>query len=96
VLRTTVRETDIPARFAGDEFALIMPDTDRIAAAVVMDRFYAALRAAGLACSTGIAFVPGDAGDERKLLEAADAGVYVAKRSGKNTYRFAAPPIRAT
>jgi diguanylate cyclase (GGDEF)-like protein len=95
VMRETVRETDIPARFAGDEFALIMPDTDRLAATVVMDRFYASLRNAGLACSTGIAFVPGDAGDERKLLEAADAGVYVAKRAGKNTYRFAAPPIRA-
>jgi len=95
VMRATVRETDIAARFAGDEFALIMPDTDRIAAGVLMDRFYASLRMAGLACSTGIAFVPGDAGDERKLLEAADAGVYVAKRAGKNTYRFAAPPIRA-
>ena len=95
VMRATVRETDIAARFAGDEFALIMPDTDRIAAGVLMDRFYQSLRMAGLACSTGIAFVPGDAGDERKLLEAADAGVYVAKRSGKNTYRFAAPPIRA-
>jgi len=96
VMRATVRETDIPARFAGDEFALIMPNTDRISAIVLMDRFYAALRAADLACSTGIAFVPADAGDERKLLEAADAGVYIAKRSGKNAYRFAAPPIRAT
>lgn len=89
----TVRETDIPARFAGDEFSLIMPNTDRTAATTVMDRFYTALRSIGLACSTGIAFTPADGEDERTLFEAADGGVYIAKRSGKNTYRFARKPI---
>lgn len=93
ILTETVRSTDIPARFAGDEFSLIMPDTDRNAATVVMDRFYAALRTAGLACSTGVAFFPLDANDERSLFEAADSGIYISKRAGKNTYRFAHKPV---
>ncbi len=93
ILRRSVRETDVPARFAGDEFALIMPETDRITAAPVMDRFYSALRTAGLSCSTGIAFVPIDAQTQAALFESADTAVYVAKRAGKNTYRFARKPV---
>jgi len=86
-LRESTRATDVPARFAGDEFALVMPETDRAAADAVMGRFYAAVRAAGLSCSTGIAFSEPrmDAG---ALFAAADAAVYEAKRAGKNTWRF--------
>lgn len=92
-LSETVRATDIPARFAGDEFSLIMPNTDRVAATNVLDRFYTAIRAAGLSCSTGIAFMPTDGEEERPLFEAADGAVYISKRAGKNTYRFARKPI---
>ncbi|MGB8267613.1 MAG: GGDEF domain-containing protein [Candidatus Velthaea sp.] len=86
-LRNSIRVTDVPARFAGDEFALIMPETDATAAEAVMVRFYAAVRGAGLSCSTGIAFSSADR-DAVQLFAAADAAVYAAKAAGKNTWRF--------
>jgi len=86
-LRTQTRETDIPARFAGDEFALIMPRTDAATIASVMERIYETLGAQGLGLSIGIAFDSGMAQPEA-LIAIADGGVYDAKRAGKNTYRI--------
>lgn len=59
ILRTQTRETDIPVRFAGDEFALIMPRTDVATIATVMGRVYDALRSHGLSTSIGVAFDEG-------------------------------------
>ena len=88
ILRSQTRETDIPARFAGDEFSLVMPRSDERAIATVMERIYRELHASGLSCSIGIAFasssMPADA-----LIAQADAGVYQAKDAGKNGYRIA-------
>ena len=86
VLQSRTRETDIPARFAGDEFALIMPRTDAVAIAAVMDRIYEGLAEHGIGASIGIAFAARDLGSEA-LIAKADEGVYAAKRAGKNTYR---------
>jgi len=95
-LRDATRVTDVPARFAGDEFALVMPETDRQAADAVMERFYAAVRAAGLSCSTGISFHH-ETTDATTLFADADAAVYEAKAAGKNTWRFShAHPSRAS
>jgi len=87
-LRESTRATDVPARFAGDEFALIMPETDAAAIDAVMSRFYAAVRGAGLSCSTGLAFSH-DAIDATQLFADADLAVYAAKEAGKNTWRYA-------
>jgi diguanylate cyclase (GGDEF)-like protein len=86
-LRTQTRETDIPARFAGDEFALIMPRTNGADVATVMGRIYDALAANGLGISVGVAFDDGTSAPE-PLIALADAGVYEAKGAGKNTYRI--------
>jgi len=91
-LRSSTRATDVPARFAGDEFALVMPETDRAAADAVMNRFYAAVRAAGLSCSTGVA-ISHPQTDATSLFADADAAVYVAKAAGKNTWRFLTPRL---
>lgn len=87
-LRTHTRETDIPARFAGDEFSLVMPRTDAASCVPVMERLSAALRAAGTNCSIGIGFADRETTIE-ELIARADAAVYAAKAAGKNCFRLA-------
>jgi diguanylate cyclase (GGDEF)-like protein len=88
ILRTHTRETDVPARFAGDEFSLIMPRTDRASAQAVMERIVTGLRAASLSASMGVAFArQGD--DERAVMARADAAVYAAKAAGKDGFQIA-------
>jgi diguanylate cyclase (GGDEF)-like protein len=87
ILRTCTRETDVPARFAGDEFSLVMPRTERAAAEAVMERVVAGLREAGLSASIGVALT--SAGDAETLMKRADDAVYAAKAAGKDGYRIA-------
>jgi diguanylate cyclase (GGDEF)-like protein len=84
-MRSATRETDFPARFAGDEFALVMPRTQRADAIAVMERLVDALRAAGLPCSVGVGFSDGS-GTAEELFGAADAAAYVVKTRGKNGF----------
>jgi diguanylate cyclase (GGDEF)-like protein len=86
-LRSATRETDFPARFAGDEFALVMPRTQRADAAAVIERLVDALREAGLPCSVGVGFTDGTATAEA-LFVAADAAAYVVKTKGKNDFHL--------
>jgi diguanylate cyclase (GGDEF)-like protein len=88
ILQKCTREIDTPARFAGDEFSLILPRTDRDSAKAVVERITAELRAAGLSASIGLAFTPLGI-DQETLMRWADEAVYAAKAAGKNGYRFA-------
>ncbi|MDD5328634.1 MAG: diguanylate cyclase [Sulfuricella sp.] len=89
-LRRALRVSDIQVRWGGEEFVVMMPDTDRHTAIAVIER----LRAAGLGmrpdgqpmtASFGIAEYPGDnAKNWRELVEIADRRMYAAKELGKN------------
>lgn len=88
ILQRCTREIDTPARFAGDEFSLIMPRTDRASAQTVMERIMTELRSNGLSASIGVAFTaPGI--DQDTLTRNADAAVYGAKAAGKDGYVLA-------
>jgi diguanylate cyclase (GGDEF)-like protein len=87
ILRSSTREIDLPARFAGDEFALILPRTDRASATSVMERIVTELRANGLSASIGVAYTIGTI-EATSLIRQADEAVYAAKAAGKNGYRF--------
>ncbi len=94
VIKGSARETDIVARFGGDEFSLILPDTGSEGAAAVGDRVrerIAAHRflvgdalAIGLTVSVGVATLPDAASTAEELVKAADAAMYRVKGSGKD------------
>lgn len=88
VLKKTARKGDIVARYAGDEFVVVMTKTDRDAAERGVERIMAALRKNGLQTSIGVAMFPADGTDGQTLFFSSDEALYRAKQAGKNTYRF--------
>ncbi|MGA7570727.1 MAG: GGDEF domain-containing protein [Candidatus Aquilonibacter sp.] len=88
VLKKNARKGDIIARYAGDEFVLIMAQSDRDQTGRGVERIMSALRRNGLASSIGVAMFPNDGIDGQTLFFAADEALYAAKQAGKNQYRF--------
>jgi diguanylate cyclase (GGDEF)-like protein len=93
VLRETVREIDVPVRYGGEEFAILLPQTDAEGAEQVAERIRVSLEersvevAPGVSvrvtASFGVATYP-DEPDEDTLVAAADRALYDAKEAGKN------------
>lgn len=88
VLKKNARKGDIIARYAGDEFVLIMAQSDREQTVRGVERIMSALRRNGLASSIGVAMFPADGTDGQTLFFAADEALYQAKQAGKNQFRF--------
>jgi diguanylate cyclase (GGDEF)-like protein len=94
VIRRSARETDVVARFGGDEFALILPDTGSEGAAAVGERVreriadHPFLAVDGLdihlTVSVGVATLPDVAASAEELVRAADMAMYRVKETGKN------------
>ncbi len=87
-LRRTLRETDFVARYGGDEFIVLLPETGPEQGAVVAERLAQAIEALeylgvpeGIRCtlSVGMAFYPQDGEDAETLLSVADERLYEAK-----------------
>jgi two-component system, cell cycle response regulator len=97
-LRTRLRREDSCGRWGGEEFLLVLQDTDGEAATVVAEdlRARVADRPVGAAAlsvtiSLGVAEWQGDAEDG--LIQRADVALYEAKASGRNTFRRAGVPL---
>ena len=79
-MRLTCRVVDTPGRFGGDEFALILPETEEVATRVVAQRVLDALGADGetppITASVGLAVFPRDAATATGLLGIADRALY--------------------
>jgi diguanylate cyclase (GGDEF)-like protein len=93
VLRDTSREADTPARYGGEEMAVILPHTDIDGAYVISERLRSAIGslripridghgAIRITASFGVA--ASAEGDKDVLIADADAALYAAKREGKN------------
>ncbi len=102
IILASVRDTDVVARYGGDEFVVILPESEAEQAAYVAERVRRkiernaftggrALRLQ-LTASFGVATFPAHAQSPQQLVASADAAMYEAKAAGKNCVRFAAPP----
>src|SRR5579862_7001804 len=92
ILRATVRDVDLPVRLGGEEFAVLLPDTDLAGAVQLAERVRQVLEAAAMAgpegpirltASFGVSCFPAAVAAE-ELLSDADRRLYDAKRLGKN------------
>jgi diguanylate cyclase (GGDEF)-like protein len=91
-LRHSSRTIDTPARFGGDEFALILPESGSEEAGQVANRICDELKTDGqeppISVSVGLAVFPADGTSIEKLLGAADRGLYHMKGKGQKKFRF--------
>ena len=95
VLKKTVREVDVAVRYGGEEFAILLPSTPKLAALKLGEKVRQAVEKAGigrngseagrlLTVSIGVASLPGDAANTEELVDRADRALYIAKSMGKN------------
>jgi diguanylate cyclase (GGDEF)-like protein len=99
IVRGSARETDVAARFGGDEFSVVLPDTGREGAVSVAERIrdrvnaHQFLASEGLSvhltASIGVATLPDVAASAEELLRAADVAMYRVKDAGKNGIHIA-------
>ncbi|UCE19011.1 MAG: GGDEF domain-containing protein [Gemmatimonadota bacterium] len=95
LLETNVREIDFVARYGGDEFCILLPETDADDAEHQAERIrklvhkypfegQGGISGGRLTVSVGVAIYPEDAQSKVKLVEHADKALYVAKKTGGN------------
>lgn len=93
ILRQNVREIDFIGRYGGEEFSLLLPETDKTSAGLVAERLRAAVASQGfkaydeftkMTISIGLSTFPEDAKNISELIDFADKALYEAKAQGRN------------
>ncbi|MCU7872330.1 MAG: EAL domain-containing protein [Candidatus Thiodiazotropha sp. (ex Lucinoma borealis)] len=92
------RDGDTVARLGGDEFLVLLADlTDQFESLLILKRILhemaapyeiAGSTASVVTASLGVTFYPNDNSDSKTLIRHADQAMYLAKRSGKNNFKF--------
>ena len=100
LIRSTLRGSDIPARYGGDEFAIILPETDHEEARRAAERILEAFRSRAfvgeqrgpvpISASIGVATYPQHGRTPTELIAAADKALYTVKRDGGHDAAVAA------
>lgn len=95
LIQRSVRGSDVPGRFGGEEFAIILIDTDAVGAKAFAERLRVQVEKLAFDVATskhpirvtmslGVATFPADAQSPQELADRADRAVYMAKSRGKN------------
>jgi len=95
VIRSSVRQYDVAARFGGEEFAMMLPEADLAVAVEVAERICGKVRSTtfevatsstpiGVTVSIGVAAFPEDGREPDELIHRADMALYHAKLSGRD------------
>ena len=106
VFREELRPYDVPARFGGEEFAILLPEASSESAREIAERIRAAIARRGYVAratadpiratiSIGLATFPEHASDPEELVRRADAALYEAKRVGRDRVTSAGAPAAA-
>nr|WP_232050409.1 diguanylate cyclase [Actinoplanes sp. OR16] len=103
-IRLGLREVDVAFRQGGEEFVVLLPETDAYGGVIVAERLGAAVREwpvpidprrpdladrISITVSIGIAVFPEHGSTAQEVLDAADEALYAAKNAGRDTYRLA-------
>ena len=103
-LKQTIRASDTVARVGGDEFVFVLNDIGtHESAASIANKIIAALsepfklgeQVSRVGASIGISIYPDDAEQTDTLIKQADEAMYLAKQSGRNTYKYSRDVSRA-
>ncbi|MFB3895407.1 MAG: GGDEF domain-containing protein [bacterium] len=95
LIQASVRKVDLVARFGGEEFVIVMPNTDAAGAETVAEKIRKVIETeefypvsgkliTPVTISFGIAAYPTHAGSKEELLNHADDALYAAKQAGRN------------
>jgi diguanylate cyclase (GGDEF)-like protein len=93
IIATSLRDVDIAARFGGEEFTTLLPETDKTHAVEIAERIRSRIEAMDfnwhgtpipLTISAGVAAIPERLESPANAVHAADQLLYQAKRSGRN------------
>lgn len=92
IMSETLRDPDTPGRYGGEEFGVVLPDTNSEGACVIAERIRRSIEEAVVArkpevrctVSIGVAEASADLSDSRQWIERADRALYRAKALGRN------------